>query len=234
MSGGSAARLGMDEVVVDELEPGLWQITINRPAKRNCLSIVTRDAMSDALDALAVRSELKAVVITGAPPVFSAGFDLREFEQAASDPSLNERIWSSSNRWHEALRTFPLPLIASVNGPALAGGFDLATMCDLRICSESTVFGRPEVGFAVPIYSIVRDLLGGALARELAFTDRRIGAAEALRLGLVSQVVPDADLTEATRTWARQVLAAPVEGLRHSKAMAIRGAKLAAEAELVW
>jgi len=225
---------GTDEVRVTELEPSLWQLTIDRPAKRNSLSIAVRDAMADALDALAARADLKAVIVTGAPPVFSAGFDLREFEAAQTDEELNQRLWASSARWHETLRTFPLPLIASVNGAALAGGFDLATMCDLRICSASAVFGRPEVSWATPIYSIVRDLLGGAVARELAFTDRRIGADEALRLGLVSKVVPDDELAAATATWAREVLRAPVEGLRHTKALAIGGAKYATDAELVW
>ena len=223
-----------DEVRVTELEPSLWQITIDQPKRRNCLSIAVRDAMADALDDLAARPELKVVIITGSPPVFSAGFDLREFEAAQADEDLNRRLWASSDRWHRTLRTFPLPLIASVNGAALAGGFDLATMCDLRICSASAYFGRPEIGFSAPIYSIVRDLLGGALARELAFTDRRIEADEAARLGLVSKVVPDDELADATRTWAAQVLKAPVEGLRHSKAMAIAGAKVATDAELVW
>lgn len=222
------------EVIVEELEPSLWQITLNRPDKRNSLSIAVRDAMSDALDELAAIPDLKVVIVTGAPPAFSAGFDLREFEAATTDADLDQRLWASSNRWHETLRTFPLPLIASVNGPALAGGFDLATMCDLRICSTAAMFGRPEVTFAGPIYSIVRDLLGGALARELAFTDRRIGAEEALRLGLVSRVVDPDDLPSATRAWAHEVMAAPVDGLRHTKAMAIAGAKIATQAELAW
>ena len=125
-------------------------------------------------------------------------------------------------------------MIASVNGPALAGGFDLATMCDLRIGGEAAAFGRPEVGFAVPIYSIVKDLFGGALARELAFTDRRIGSAEAAQLGLLNRVVPDDQLATATLAWAREVAAAPVDGLRHSKAMAIAGAKYPTESELAW
>lgn len=224
----------LDEVAVAELEPSVWQVTIVRPGKRNALSIAVRDAMSDALDGLARREDLKVVVITGAPPTFSAGFDLQEFDAANADEELNRRIWASSDRWHETLRTFPLPLVASVNGPALAGGFDLATMCDIRICGESAVFGRPEVGFAAPIYSIVRDLVGGAIARELAFTDRRFDAHEAMRMGLANAVVPDGDLGEATREWTRRIASAPAEGLRRSKAVAIAGAKYPLAAELVW
>jgi len=225
---------GTDDVRVEQLDAAIWRITVDRPAKRNALSIAVRDAMSDVLDALAPRPDLKVVIVTGAPPVFSAGFDLDEFAAAEADPALADRLWTSSNRWHAALRNFPLPLIAQVNGPALAGGFDLATMCDLRICSASATFGRPEVTFAAPIYSIVRDLLGGAVARELAFTDRRLDATEAHRLGLVSAVVPDADLAEAAVAWAHQVAIAPADGLRHSKALAVAGAKYATDADLAW
>ena len=208
-------------------------ITLNNPPV-NGLGLATRQGIVDALATAEDDAAVKVVVITGSPPVFSAGFDLREFEAAQTDEDLNRRLWASSDRWHRTLRTFPLPLIASINGAALAGGFDLATMCDLLICSTSAFFGRPEIGFSPPIYSIVHDLLGGALARELAFTDRRIDAPEAARLGLVSKVVPDDELADATRAWADQVLKAPVEGLRHSKAMAIAGAKVATDAELAW
>jgi hypothetical protein len=111
---------------------------------------------------------LSVVVVESAGPVFCAGFDLDEFQQS----DLSERLWASSDRWHETLRSFPLPLLASIQGPAFAGGFDLATMCDLRIAAASATFRRPELAWGVAIYSVVADLVGGAVARELSMTQR--------------------------------------------------------------
>src|SRR5262245_133739 len=112
-------------------------ITLDRPAKRNALSIALRDEVSDALAELAADESLKSVVIRGAGDFFSAGFDLKEFAAAASVPALHQRLWASSDRFHHGLLRFPLPLIAAVNGPALAGGFDLALCCDVRIATTS-------------------------------------------------------------------------------------------------
>ena len=75
-------------------------------------------------------------MLTGEGDVFSAGFDLKEFESAIDDPTFGERLWASSDRYHRTVLNFPLPIVAAVNGPAIAGGFDLAVMCDLRIASR--------------------------------------------------------------------------------------------------
>jgi enoyl-CoA hydratase len=219
---------------VDQVDETVWQLTLQRPEQRNALSIELRDAVSDVLDALADDAAVSVVVITGSGGAFSAGFDLKEFEAAAADPALDTALWASSHRWHTRLRTFPLPLIASVNGPALAGGFDLATMCDLRIAARSAWFARPEVEWSPALYSIVRDLVGGALARELTFTNRRLSADEALDLHLVTRVVDDADLPAATLALAQEVARAGRDNLRRTKATAVAASKVATEAELAW
>src|SRR5207247_145660 len=110
-------------VLLVERGDGFATLTLNRPAKRNALSVELRDAISDALDELATDSAIKAVVITGAGPVFSAGFDLSEFERAAGDEAFGRDLWASSDRYHETVLRFPLPTLAAINGPALAGGF---------------------------------------------------------------------------------------------------------------
>ena len=112
-------------------------LTLNRPNQRNALSVTVRDAVSEALDDLGNDPSIKAVVVTGAGAVFSAGFDLKEFDRAGADPMFAENLWASSDRFHRAVLSFPLPLIAAVNGPAIAGGFDLAVMCDLRVASST-------------------------------------------------------------------------------------------------
>lgn len=219
---------------IEQLDDAVWQLRLQRPERRNALSIELRDAVSDALDELADDEAVSVVVITGSDGIFCAGFDLKQFEEAAADPDLDTALWASSHRWHTRLRTFPLPLIASVNGPALAGGFDLATMCDLRIAARSAWFARPEVEWSPALYSIVRDLVGGALARELTFTNRRLSSDEALALHLVTRVVDDTDLPAATLALAQEVARPGRDNLRRTKATAIAASKLATDAELAW
>jgi enoyl-CoA hydratase len=115
-----------------------------------------------------------------------------------------------------------VPTIAAVNGPALAGGFDLAVLCDLRIAAPSARFAHPEVRFGDVVYGPLHDLVGGAVARDLCFTGRSIDAAEALRLGLVREVADDA--LAAALAAAEQVAMNPREMLVRTKAKAVRAA----------
>src|SRR5437763_5954250 len=185
--------------MVDGPRQGVATITLNRPEKRNALSIAVRDAVSDALDRLADDEEVKVVVVAGAGDVFSAGFDLREFEQ----PELAEELWASSDRFHRAWLEFPLPTVAAVNGPALAGGFDLAVMCDVRVASNTARFSHPELAFGDVVYGPLHDLVGGSVARDLCLTGRVLDAAEARTMGFVSAVVPgDVLMAQSAQTAA--------------------------------
>src|ERR671910_3655921 len=161
-------------------EDGVVTLTLNRPEKKNALSIALRDELSDALDGLAGDDAVKTVVITGEGDVFSAGFDLREFQQ----PELTEELWKSSDRFHATVLQFPLPLVAAVNGPAIAGGFDLAVMCDLRVAADTARFAHPEIQFGDVVYGPLHDLVGGAVARELCFRGRVVRGGDARGLGL--------------------------------------------------
>ena len=201
-------------------------LTLDRPEKRNALSIELRDRVTAALDELSAEDAVRAIVVTGRGPVFSAGFDLREFEAAAADGELGARLWASSDRFHRAVLECPTPTIAAVNGPALAGGFDLAVMCDIRLAVPGARFAHPEIRFGDVVYGPLHDLVGGAIARELALTGRSIDADEARSLHLVSAVVePDALLDEA-RSVAEQICAAPREVSRRTKAKIIRRAAI--------
>jgi enoyl-CoA hydratase len=105
-----------------------------------------------------------------------------------------------------------------VNGPALGGGFDLATLCDLRIASAEAVFGHPEIKFgAPPLFTPLRWIIGDGIARDLCLTGRRIDAEEALRIGLVSRVVAGASLLDEARGVARQMAEAPQRALEATK-----------------
>jgi enoyl-CoA hydratase len=199
-------------------------LTLNRPQQRNALSVSLRDAISDALDELADDPAIKAVVITGAGTVFSAGFDLKEFDRAGADPSFAKELWTSSDRFHRTVLSFPLPLIAAVNGPAIAGGFDLAVMCDLRVASSTARFSHPERSFGDVVYGPLHDLVGGAVARDLTIGGRELNADEALAVHLVGDVVEPENLIEATSRLLQQVCVAPRDVLLRIKAKALRRA----------
>ena len=213
-------------VTVERVAEHVALLTVDRPEKRNALSIEVRDAMSDALDALAADEAVKVVVVTGAGETFSAGFDLREFERL-DDEAHARRLWDSSDRWHRTLIEHPLPLVAAVNGPALAGGFDLAVMCDIRVAADTARFGHPEQTFGDVVYGPLHDLVGGGVARELCLTGRFVDAQEALRLGLVSAVVPAASVVAEALEVAGQITRAPREHLVRTKAKAVRRAAVA-------
>jgi enoyl-CoA hydratase len=199
------------------------QLTLNRAEKKNALSIELRDEMSDVLDGMAGADSAKVVVVTGAGDTFSAGFDLREFDDL-DDEVHARRLWESSDRWHRTLIEFPLPIVAAVNGPALAGGFDLAVMCDVRLAATTARFAHPEQAFSDVVYGPLHDLVGGAVARDLCLTGRPVGAEEALALRLVSMVVAPEDLEHEALALASRISRAPRDILLRTKAKAIRRA----------
>jgi len=202
-------------------------VTLGRPAQRNALSIEMRDALSDALDTLAADQAVSVVIVTGEGPVFCAGFDLKEFETAAADPAFERRLWASSDRYHTTLLRFPLPLIAALNGPAIAGGFDLAVCCDLRVAATTTVFSHPEFAWGDVVYSPLHELVGGAIARELVLTGRKISAEEALALRLVSRVVAPEKVIEVALDYANMMTQSTRPLLRRAKAKIIARARIA-------
>jgi len=201
---------------------GVVVVTLNRPGKKNALSIALRDEVTEALGRLASDEETRVVVITGRGPVFSAGFDLSEF----ADSESQVRLWESSDRFHHAVLRFPLPTIAAVNGPAIAGGFDLVCLTDIRLAAEGAHFAHPEHDWAPVVYRPLHGLIGGSIARELLLTGRTIDAAEALQIGLVSAVTsPDELMPEALRR-AQAIASAPREVLLAMKAKIIAVANI--------
>jgi enoyl-CoA hydratase/carnithine racemase len=197
-------------------DDGVAVITLNRPEKKNALSIALREEVIALLGPLAADEALKALVITGSGGSFSAGFDLREF--AVTDPGHQERLWRSSDLFHHAVHRFPVPVIAAVDGIAYGGGFDLAVLCDLRIATHRATFAHPETAFGPVVYGPLHDLVGGAIARELVLTGREIDATEALRLHIVSELADPPDLAERARNLARQISRAPRDVLVRNKA----------------
>jgi enoyl-CoA hydratase len=210
-------------VLTRQCEDGVRVLTLNRPERKNALSIELRDEMSDVLDAMGQDDSAKVVMITGAGDTFSAGFDLKEFDDL-DDEAHARRLWASSDRWHRTLIEFPLPIVAAVNGPALAGGFDLAVMCDIRVAAATARFAHPEQAFSDVVYGPLQDLVGGAVARDLCLTGRSVDAEEALALRLVTRIVAPLELEREALATASQISRAPRNILVRTKAKAIRRA----------
>jgi enoyl-CoA hydratase len=177
-------------------------LRLNRPDRRNALSAELRQRIVDSLVAAAGDDGIGAVLITGAGDTFCAGFDLAELA-AAPDPAA---VFTDAQRYHRVVHTFPKPIVAAVNGPALAGGFDLALMCDVRIASGNATFGQPQVRRGIPAsYELTAHVLGVAVARELCLTGRVVDAAEAKALGIVTTVVDRDSLSDAAATLASTI-----------------------------
>jgi enoyl-CoA hydratase len=219
-------------VIVERPAEGVVLVTLDRPDRRNALSVALRDQVSDHLDELAADESVRVLVIAAAGPVFSAGFDLREFERAMEDPQFGEELWASSDRYHRRVLTFPLPSIAAVGGPAVAGGMDLAVMCDLRVASTTASFSHPEYTFGDVVYGPLRDLVGGARARELCMTGRVLDAQEALAIGLVNAVVEPDRVIDRALEMAGAVAAAPRAMLLRTKEKVLRQSGVVAGATL--
>ncbi|HVO65312.1 MAG TPA: enoyl-CoA hydratase/isomerase family protein [Syntrophales bacterium] len=201
-------------IEVVEKQGGFGIITLNRPEKRNAISIEMRREISTCLKNWQKSETIGTIIFTGRGEAFSAGFDLSEFKQ----PAIYNDIYETSAMYHRDIWYFPKPTIAAVNGPALAGGFDLAKICDLRICAKTAVFGHPEIKFGVPpLLTPLRWIVGEGLARDFCFTGRRIDAAEAHRTGLVSEVIDGDKLLERAGQIAAAILEAPLSALRYIK-----------------
>ncbi len=184
--------------VLTSLEQGAFSITLNRPAKRNALSSEMIELLHQALAQADLDAAARVVVIRGAGKDFCAGLDLDEL-LASADKSEQENAGSALRlgTLFEVLRRLPKPVIALVQGRALAGGAGLATACDLVLVSKSARLGYPEIqrGF-VPamVTTLLRRLTGEKTALDLILTGRLLSADDAHTAGLVSRVVPDADL----------------------------------------
>jgi enoyl-CoA hydratase/carnithine racemase len=181
-------------------------LRLNRPEKRNALSLDMRAQLLEVLGSLSVDEEVRALVVTGAGSAFCSGMDVTEF---GGDHAHRERIVELSVAMFGAFARFPKPVIAAVNGPAVAGGFAIALLCDLRIASEAARLGFSEPPGVPPSYAAARAALPAALARELTLTGRIVHAGEAADLGMVSEVVTPEALLPRALELAQQVAAAP-------------------------
>ena len=191
-------------------ESRVTTILLNRPDKRNALTPQLIEELTEALDAAARDPQCRVVIITGAGSAFCAGLDLEVLRSGmtatASDHQADaERIAAL----FRTLTALPKPTIAAVNGPAIAGGMGIATLCDFTLAVPEAKFGYTEVriGFIPAIVSAyLRAQVGEKRARELLLTGRIFGAEEAERLGLVTRVVPEPELMPDAQALAAKLM----------------------------
>jgi enoyl-CoA hydratase len=180
-------------------------VRFNRPEARNAISPEVSSTMVGLLDEIEVDNSLRAVVLTGTGEVFSAGADLKVIASGRANDIANVKGGFAG----VVTRNFPKPLIAAVNGPALAGGCEIVLACDLVVAAESARFGIPEVqrGLMAAAGGLIRlpKRLPLAIALELAMTGDPIDADRALALGLVNRVVPATEVVDTAVALAERI-----------------------------
>jgi E-phenylitaconyl-CoA hydratase len=213
------------DTLLFDLADNVAVITLNRPAVRNAMNRELSAALMEALQRVREDADIRVAVITGAGGTFSAGADLKERAQSgrAADASTASIIETSRAGGLSTL-TIPKPLLAAVDGYCLAAGFELALLCDLRICTPEARFGLPEItrgffpGGGGP-QRLIR-AIPQAMAMEMILTGDAIDAATALRVGLVSRIVPASELLPTAQQIVRRIAGHAPLAVRAAKEVA--------------
>lgn len=214
-------------------------LMLNRPESRNALSGPLLDELIAGIQRAADDRDVGAIVLTGSGTSFCAGGNLKESSRNMEQADFISRYERANKSLsvHRMLPKLPKPVIAAVNGFAVAGGCGLAMSCDLVIASDQAQFGFPEVARglvpAMVMVSLSR-LVGRRQALDLLMSGRRIGASEALSLGLINSVVPHADLTSEAHAYAEQITANSATALRFTKSLFNQVCELDYDRALDW
>ncbi len=218
----------MSELLIQKRDDHILTITINLPEKRNPISDVNMvDALCDAFDAADQDIDVRCVILTGAGSAFCSGGDLKQMRPdsgglRASVPVQTRRNYKFGiQRLPLMFQALDVPVIAAVNGPAIGAGCDLACMCDVRVAGESAKFAESFVKLGIIPGDggawLLPRIVGFSKAVELSLTGETINAAEALRIGLVSDVVADDQLMAKAHEIASKIAANPPHAVRMTK-----------------
>jgi enoyl-CoA hydratase len=188
-----------DDVLLIETSDRIQTLTLNRPAARNALSAELRSRFYEALRVAEADDDVDVVIVTGADPVFCAGLDLKELGDTVELPDI-------SPKWPPMTK----PVIGAINGAAVTGGLEIALYCDILIASEQARFADTHARVGIlPTWGLSVRLpqkVGVGTARRMSMTGDYLSAADALRTGLVTQVVPHADLLDTARQIATSIV----------------------------
>ena len=217
----------MAAVLVDQVEPHVTRITLNRPERLNAMNYDLVAGIHDALDAVAADAEARVAIITGAGRGFCSGLDLQDWGSPPTPGGHPQaRVGVGGQEFianlTQHVRQTPQIVVAAVNGAAFGGGLALACAADLRIAADSARFCSAFIrtgltGTDIGISFLLPRIVGAGRAFDMIVTGRDVDAAEAERIGLVTNVVDDADLDDAARTLARGIAAFTATGLVMTK-----------------
>jgi enoyl-CoA hydratase/carnithine racemase len=212
-------------ILVDRSEPEVATVTLNRPERRNALSLAMWTELGRIFADLSTDASVRAVILTGAGGAFSAGADISEFPAVRATVEDGHTYEAAANGCQVAIASCTKPTIAAISGPCFGGGVGLALSCDFRVADPSAYFAIPAARLS-NVYGIVEtralfDAVGLAVAKEVLFTGRRYNADEALRLGLA---------THAAQGTALQGAADLAKSMSGSAPLTIKGAKIVLEA----
>src|SRR5438876_3489936 len=199
-----------DGKILQSVADGVGVITFNNPKKRNAMSLDMWEGLGSALFELRDDPEVRVVIMVGAgDKAFVSGADISQFEKTRHNAEAAEEYSKRSAAQRALLADYPKPTIASIRGFCLGGGMQVAMLADIRIASENSQFGIPAAKLGIAYgYDGLRhlvSLVGPSWARLIMYTGMKIDAAEALRIGLVDRVLPDAELWNATMEIARTI-----------------------------
>src|ERR1700674_47305 len=218
-----------------DISGNLATITLNRPDKRNAISTAMIAELQSALDEIET-SHARVGILTGSGKAFSAGMDLEMLAAIAQQsPSENQEDSRRMAKMFRRIWSFSKPLIAAVNGAALAGGCGIATLCDFTLAVPEAKFGYTEVkiGFLPAIVSVfLTRQIGDKRARDLLLTGRLISAEEAHQLGLVNEIVPPERLMDRARELASALIEASPSSLTRAKRLLTASASSTIDADL--
>ena len=210
----------------------IWTLTMNQPETRNALTGNTAvEEFVQVCDEIRRDASVKAVILTGAGPIFSSGGNVKDmqrfFDDALTPDAIREEYRQGIQRIPRALNQLDVPVICAINGPAIGAGLDLTCMCDIRIASETATFAESFVRVGIVPGDggawLLPRAVGRAKAAEMAFTGEAIDAQEALACGLVSRVVPADQLLPTARALADKIAANPGAVMRMTKRLLREG-----------
>ena len=209
----------MAEFVTYEQDGFVGVITINRPLALNALNSQVLEELEETFKAVDLETT-RALILTGAgEKSFVAGADIGEMSSLSK--AEGEAFGKKGNDIFRFIETFPIPVIAAVNGFALGGGCEISMSCDIRICSENAVFGQPEVGLGItPGFGGTQRLariIGVGMAKQLIYTARNIKAEQAKAIGLVNDVYPQEELLDQAKKLASIIAANAPIAVRNCK-----------------
>lgn len=216
-------------IKVTKVDPHVSVLTMNRPEQRNAINAQMADELEACLIRLKEDRDLRVLILTGEGKAFGGGADLKE--RASLTPEQTQRARDAGLRFIELIEALPAPVIAMINGPAIAGSFEIALACDIRVASDQAVFSMPEVnklaafpGAGGPVR--LPRLVGRGRANLVVLTGGKFSAEEAFTLGFVEVVASHARLLEETLALARQIAANNPQGVSAAKQLILKSCDL--------